>query len=93
MDASSFIGDVVRIDCGGKGIYKGKVLKIDTLLQEIIIDDGRYFTALANHPSTIMSDRTAGLDCALCVLLWPSFFLSYWCGLRLAGCALCFAII
>eukprot|EP00794_Sanderia_malayensis_P016969 gene16969-18680_t len=39
MESSSFIGDTIKIDCGDKGVYRGKVLEIDTLLQEITIED------------------------------------------------------
>ena len=44
MDITSFLGNVIEVECGESAIYIGKVDAIDTKLQQISLIEGRLCT-------------------------------------------------
>ena len=59
MDAESFLGNVIEVECGENKIYIGKVDDIDTKLQQISLVDGkllfsRRFSSFLHDPSRPM---------------------------------------
>lgn len=41
MESTTFLGNVIEVECGESGIFIGKVDNIDTKLQQISLVDGK----------------------------------------------------